>query len=112
MFDRYLNKPEATAKEFYMDERRGQFWFKTGDCAVRDNEGVYKILGRLSADIIKKGGYKLSALEIESVLLTHAGVNEACVLGMPDPKYGDEIAALIVGSDGVGSEELQEFCKE
>ena len=71
MFDRYLYKPEATEKEFYIDPETQTKWFKTGDCAVRDKNGVYQIKGRLSADIIKKGGYKISALDIESVLLSH-----------------------------------------
>ena len=98
MFDRYLNKPEATAKEFFTDPTTGLKWFKTGDCAVRDANDVYSIKGRLSADIIKKGGYKISALDIESVLLSHPEVKEACVLGLDCEIYGDEIAALIVGS--------------
>ena len=62
MFDRYLNKPEVTAAEFH------QGWFKTGDYVHYDGER-YRILGRLSQDIIKKAGYKISALEIESYLL-------------------------------------------
>ena len=61
MFDRYLNKPEATQKEFLGE------WFKTGDYAsVNKDTGAFKILGRISQDIIKKAGYKISALEIES----------------------------------------------
>ena len=72
---------------------------------------MYSIKGRLSADIIKKGGYKISALDIESVLLEHPSVNEICVLGIPDEKYGDEIAALVCLADGsdVTVEQLQEF---
>lgn len=111
MFDRYLNKPEATAKEFHTD-KNGMKWFKTGDCAERDANGVYSIKGRLSADIIKKGGYKISALDIEAVLLTHPDVNEICVLGLPDEKYGDEIGALVVGKDGLTSEELEAFARD
>ena len=111
MFDRYLNKPEATAKEFYSDTD-GQLWFQTGDAAVRDADGVYQIKGRLSADIIKKGGYKISALDIESVLLTHPAVKEVCVFGLPDEKYGDEIAALVVGEDGLTSDELTAYSRD
>lgn len=76
MFDRYINKPEETKKSFTADG-----WFKTGDCAIvlpinneRKNKGMFKHLGRLSQDIIKKGGYKLSALEIESMILEHTSV--------------------------------------
>ena len=68
MFDRYINKPEATAESFHTDDR-GLKWFKTGDCVVIDKNGSYRIEGRLSADIIKKAGYKISALDIEAVLL-------------------------------------------
>lgn len=57
---------------------------------------MYKILGRLSQDIIKKGGYKISALEIENRLLEHPLISEACVLGIPDDKLGEEIGAIIV----------------
>lgn len=106
MFDRYLNRPEATVKEFYTDPSTSKKWFKTGDCAERDADDLYIIKGRLSADIIKKGGYKISALDIEGVLLTHPKVKEACVLAIPSEKYGDEIAVLIVGDSDITSAEL------
>jgi acyl-CoA synthetase (AMP-forming)/AMP-acid ligase II len=96
VFDRYLFKPEATAKEFTEDG-----WFKTGDCVIRTETGDFKILGRLSQDIIKKGGYKLSALEIEDRLLQHTSVAEVAVIGVPDEKYGEEICAFVVGSPGI-----------
>jgi len=92
MFDRYLYRPDATAESFNEDG-----WFLTGDSAMRGSSGSYKILGRLSQDIIKKGGYKLSALEIENVLLDNPKVKEVAVVGVPDDKYGDEIAAIVVG---------------
>ena len=111
MFDRYLHKPEATAKEFFTDPTTGLKWFKTGDCAQKIDDGVYQIKGRLSADIIKKGGYKISALDIESVLLEHLGVKEVCVLGLPDDKYGDEIAAIVVTDPDVSIDELTNFSK-
>lgn len=57
---------------------------------------MYKILGRLSQDIIKKGGYKLSALEIEGVILEHPDVDEVCVLGIYDEKMGEEVGVYIV----------------
>mmetsp|Transcript_19309 Transcript_19309/g.13868 ORF Transcript_19309/g.13868 Transcript_19309/m.13868 type:complete len:94 (+) Transcript_19309:1124-1405(+) len=91
MFDRYLDRSEATEKSFTTDG-----WFLTGDYVTRDEEGAYKIMGRLSQDIIKKSGYKLSALEIEGRLLQHKSVQEACVLGVPNDKYGEEVAAFIV----------------
>ena len=76
MFDRYLNRPDATAESFFIDQN-GDKWFRTGDCATKtkiSDSYSYRIMGRLSQDIIKKGGYKISALEIESALLQHVHV--------------------------------------
>ena len=98
MFDRYLGKPEATAESFFTDSS-GSKWFRTGDCVTVDSTGSYKIEGRLSQDIIKKAGYKISALEIEAVILSQGQVKEVWVFGIPDDKYGEEIAALIVRND-------------
>jgi len=73
MFDRYLNRPDATSESFLIDQR-GQCWFKTGDCATKtflNGTYSYRIMGRLSQDIIKKGGFKISALDIEATLLQH-----------------------------------------
>ena len=76
-FREYWGNPESTAKAF------ADGWFLTGDIAVID-EGAYRILGRASIDIIKSGGYKLSALEIEATLLEHLDVSEVAVIGVPD----------------------------
>ncbi|XP_022152972.1 malonate--CoA ligase isoform X2 [Momordica charantia] len=91
MFKEYWKLPEVT-KESFLD---GGF-FKTGDAARRDENGYYIILGRMNADIMKVGGYKLSALEIESVILQHPSVIECCVLGLPDKDYGERVCAIIV----------------
>ena len=101
VFTQYWNRPEATAECFTPDG-----WFRTGDCAVRDADGCYSIMGRLSADIIKSGGYKISALDIERVLLSHPAVGEAAVLGVADPVYGERVAAVLTlksGATGEGS---------
>lgn len=71
VFECYLNKPDAT-KETFDDDG----WFKTGDIVSVDSDGYYKILGRNSVDIIKSAGYKLSALEIETEILSHPKVAE------------------------------------
>jgi malonyl-CoA/methylmalonyl-CoA synthetase len=91
VFKRYWNRPEETAKSF--DEG----WFKTGDIAECDDHGYYKILGRNSSDIIKSGGYKISALEIENVMLEHSEVQECAVVALPSEEWGETIAAAIVG---------------
>ncbi|KAI4324750.1 hypothetical protein MLD38_030207 [Melastoma candidum] len=91
LFREYWKLPEVT-KSSFID---GGF-FKTGDAVRVDEDGYYIILGRTSADIMKVGGYKLSALEIEAALLEHPVVSECCVLGLPDKDYGEAVCAIIV----------------
>lgn len=101
VFTQYWNRPDATAESFTPDG-----WFRTGDCAVRDADGCFSILGRLSADIIKSGGYKISALDVERVLLSHPAVGEAAVLGVADAVFGERVAAVLTlksGATGEGS---------
>jgi fatty acid CoA ligase FadD36 len=93
MFDGYLNRPDATAEAFDADG-----WYRTGDVAVLDAEGMHRIVGRESVDLIKSGGYRIGAGEIETVLLGHPGVAEAAVVGMPDADLGQRIVAFVVGS--------------
>ncbi|XP_076921390.1 putative CoA ligase CCL8 [Bidens hawaiensis] len=90
-FKEYWKRPEVT-KESFID---GGF-FKTGDAVKVDEDGYYVILGRTNADIMKVGGYKLSALEIEAILLEHPVISECCVLGLPDKTYGEAVTAIIV----------------
>ncbi|KAL0743286.1 hypothetical protein Bca4012_084799 [Brassica carinata] len=91
LFKEYWNLPQVTKESFTEDG-----YFKTGDAGRVDEDGYYVILGRTSADIMKVGGYKLSALEIESTLLEHPTVAECCVLGLPDKDYGEAVTAIIV----------------
>jgi len=93
VFTEYWNKPDVTEKSFV------DGWFRTGDMAVLE-DGYYRIMGRLSVDIIKSGGYKLSALEIEAALLTHPEIRECAVVGLPDDTWGEIVAAAVVTSDG------------
>jgi malonyl-CoA/methylmalonyl-CoA synthetase len=90
VFSEYWRKPEATAEAFTADG-----WFKTGDVATVDAEGGYRILGRQSVDIIKSGGYKISALEIEEVLRTHPAVSDCAVVGIDDEEWGELVAAAV-----------------
>ena len=92
LFTEYLNRPDATA-EALVDG-----WFRTGDMAVRDDDGYFRIVGRKATDLIKSGGYKIGAGEIENALLEHPGVAEAAVTGEPDPDLGERIVAWIVPS--------------
>ncbi|KAK8595004.1 hypothetical protein V6N13_015913 [Hibiscus sabdariffa] len=91
LFKEYWKLPQVT-KESFTDDG----FFKTGDACRVDEDGYYVILGRTSADIMKVGGYKLSALEIESVLLQHPDITECCVFGLPDKDYGEAVSAIVV----------------
>lgn len=91
VFSEYWNKPEATQTSFTEDG-----WFKTGDVATVDEAGGYRILGRNSVDIIKSGGYKISALEIEEVLRNHPSISDCCVIGIDDEEWGELVIAVIV----------------
>ncbi|MEU6483991.1 acyl-CoA synthetase [Streptomyces sp. NPDC046887] len=93
LFTGYLNRPDATAAAFDGE------WFRTGDMAVRDAGGSLRIVGRRATDLIKSGGYKIGAGEIENVLLAHPGVREAAVTGEPDPDLGERVVAWIVPRD-------------
>jgi len=88
VFLEYWGRPDATRDSF----RDG--WFRTGDVAVLE-DGAYRILGRSSVDIIKTGGYKVSALEIEEVLRTHPDVVECAVVGVEDPEWGERVAVAV-----------------
>ena len=93
VFAEYWGKPDATRDAF----RKG--WFRTGDTAVVEN-GVYRILGRTNIDILKTGGHKISALEIEEVLRQHPACAECAVVGVPDPEWGERVAAALVLNEG------------
>jgi len=90
VFKEYWQNEDATKKAFTNDG-----WFMTGDIAIFDN-GLYKILGRESVDIIKSGGYKISALEIEDVLRKYPGVDDCAVVGLADEEWGEVVSACVV----------------
>ncbi|MFD8972182.1 acyl-CoA synthetase [Streptomyces sp. NPDC059593] len=93
LFSGYLNRPDATAAAFDGD------WFRTGDMAVREADGAVRLVGRKATDLIKSGGYKIGAGEIENALLDHPGIREAAVTGEPDPDLGERIVAWVVPED-------------
>ncbi len=93
VFAEYWGQHESTRAAF----RDG--WFRTGDTAIVEN-GTYRILGRTSIDILKTGGHKVSALEIEEALRQHPAVAECAVVGIADPEWGDRVAVAVVLNDG------------
>ncbi|WP_280233246.1 acyl-CoA synthetase [Nocardia cyriacigeorgica] len=91
LFDGYLNRPDETGACWTDDG-----WFRTGDVAVIDADGFHRIVGRESVDLIKSGGYRIGAGEVETTLLGHPAVAEAAVVGLPDPDLGQRIVAFVV----------------
>ncbi len=91
LFDGYLNRPEVTAASWTEDG-----WFVTGDLAAIDADGFHRIVGRESVDLIKSGGYRIGAGEIETSLLARPEVTEVAVIGAPDDDLGQRIVAYVV----------------
>jgi long-chain acyl-CoA synthetase len=108
----YWNKPEETAKAYI--PLHGQRYYRMGDFVRRTEQGELVYVERL-ADIIKFKGYRVSASEIEAVLQDHPTVIGACAVGIPDPKVGERIKAIVVlksDAKGVGGTELIKWCRE
>lgn len=107
VFQEYWNRPEATRDSFV------DGWFRTGDMAVVE-DGYYRIMGRSSVDIIKSGGYKLSALEIEAALLDHPAVAQCAVVGVPNETWGETVAAAVVlkPNASLDLDSLRSWCKD
>ena len=102
----YWQRPDETQAAF----RDG--WFRTGDVAVCE-QGSYRLLGRNSVDIIKTGGYKVSALEIEEILRTHPAIAECAVVGVSDEDWGERVSAAVELRSGasLSLDELQQWAK-
>jgi len=94
VFKEYWRQPKETEDAFTRDG-----WFRTGDLAIEE-AGSYKILGRISQDILKSGGEKISALEIEDVLRTHPYVIDCAVVGIEDPEWGERVCAAVEAREG------------
>ena len=105
LFEYYWNRPEAT-EEAFVDG-----WFRTGDVTVVE-DGIYRILGRSSVDIIKTGGEKVSALEIEEVLRTHPAIAQCAVVGVEDDEWGERVAACLVVDQELTLETLRDWAKQ
>uniref|UniRef100_A0A2K6BDJ7 Malonate--CoA ligase ACSF3, mitochondrial n=1 Tax=Macaca nemestrina TaxID=9545 RepID=A0A2K6BDJ7_MACNE len=108
VFREYWNKPEETKSAFTLDG-----WFKTGDTVVF-KDGQYWIRGRTSVDIIKTGGYKVSALEVEWHLLAHPSITDVAVIGVPDMTWGQRVTAVVTLREGhsLSHRELKEWARD
>ena len=107
VFKGYFKNDEATARAF-----RGG-WFHTGDVGFRDAEGFYHIIDRMS-DMIIRGGENIYPREIDELLYKHPAVAEAAAFGVPDPLYGEDVAAFVVLKEGreASAEEIAAYCRE
>lgn len=99
VFDGYLNRPDATAAAFTADG-----FFDTGDIGRWTESGALALVGRSATDLIKSGGYKIGAGEIENALLEHPGVAEVAVVGMPDEDLGERVVAFVVPAGAAPAE--------
>jgi malonyl-CoA/methylmalonyl-CoA synthetase len=108
LFLGYWRDTAATAAS-YLDG-----WFRTGDVANLDAEGVFSIVGRLSTDIVKSRGFKIGAVEIEQRLMAHAAVAEAAVIGVPDEDQGQRLVAFVIPAQGLSPNagELDAFLRQ
>ncbi|MCE1177878.1 MAG: acyl-CoA synthetase [Micrococcales bacterium] len=104
LFDGYLGRPDATAASWTEDG-----WFRTGDVATIAPDGNHRIVGRESIDLIKTGGYRVGAGEIETELLGHPAVRECAVIGVPDEDLGQRIVAVVVRAGPVEAAELVDW---
>ena len=108
----YWNKPEETARSFV--KVNGEIYYRMGDYVTQSSDGELFFMER-SADVIKCKGYRISASEVEAVLQDHPTVVAACVVGVPDPKLGERIKAMVVLKEdarGVGAAELLQWCRK
>ncbi|MFB6894626.1 acyl-CoA synthetase [Kitasatospora sp. NPDC056327] len=107
LFRGYLNRPDADAEAWTVDG-----WFRTGDVAVIGEDGFHRIVGRASVDLIKSGGYRIGAGEVEGALRDHPAVADAAVVGVPDEDLGQVIVAYVVPDGPVTGDQLTAFVAE
>ncbi|MEZ0094672.1 acyl-CoA synthetase [Streptacidiphilus sp. EB129] len=105
--DGYLGRPDADA-----ESRTADGWFRTGDVAVIGPDGFHRIVGRASVDLIKSGGFRIGAGEVEAALRDHPAVADAAVVGAPDPDLGQAVVAFVIPSGEVTGDQLTAFVAE
>jgi acyl-CoA synthetase (AMP-forming)/AMP-acid ligase II len=107
----YESNPKANAEAFTSGKESG--WFRTGDQGTMDADGYISLTGRLK-EIINRGGEKISPREVDEILMDHPGVAQVVCFGMPHPKLGEEVAAVVVLREGAAAteRELQDFVSQ
>jgi malonyl-CoA/methylmalonyl-CoA synthetase len=113
VFPGYDGDEEATRASFTEGDP-SDGWFRTGDSVTLDDEGALHVAGRLSVDVLKSGGYKISALEIEAALREHRSIEDAAVVGLPDPEWGDLVTAVLVlrAGEALDDASLRDFLRD
>lgn len=107
LFTGYLNRPDADAEAWTADG-----WFRTGDVATIGPDGFHRIVGRASVDLIKSGGYRIGAGEVEAALRDHPAVADAAVIGAPDHDLGQAVVAYVIADGVVTGDQLTAFVAE
>jgi len=105
VFKGYLNKPEATASAIV------DGWFRSGDLGTKDEDGYVRIVDR-KKDMVLRGGYNVYPRDVEEVLLRHPAVGQVAVIGLPDPRSGEEVCAVVVKDGELTEDELIGWSKE
>ena len=106
VFREYWGRPEATAEAFDKD------WFKTGDAVAVNEDGIFRIVGRESVDILKCGGYKVSAGEIEELFRRHESIVDCAVVGIPDEEMGQRIGMGVVATEELSLQQLRDWARQ
>ncbi len=106
VFAGYWDRPDANAAAFTPDG-----WFRTGDVAARDADGYVRIVGRLK-ELIITGGYNVYPREVEDVLRGHPAVEDAAVVGLPSPEWGEQVAAFVVASTTLDPDDVLSFAAQ
>jgi malonyl-CoA/methylmalonyl-CoA synthetase len=108
LFSGYWQRPQDTEAAFV------EGFFRSGDLALREADGMIRIVGRRSVDVIKSGGFKIGAVEIENCLQSHPAVAEVAVVGIPDPDLGERVVAVVttVFETNVSGDELVEHARQ
>ena len=106
VFAGYLDRPEANAEAFSPDG-----WFRTGDLGALDADGALRIVGR-AKELVISGGYNVHPQEVEEVLRGHPGIEDAAVIGVPSPEWGEQVTAYLVGPRALALDEVRGYCGE
>jgi len=105
LFDKYYKLPEKTKSAFHGE------WFSAGDMARRDADGFYEIVDRKDNMIIT-GGEHVYPSEVEEVIGGHPGVFDAACISLPDEKWGEKVAAIVIPKTDITEQDIMDWCRD